>query len=73
MALKVHDWAFQWKMSFLRDPKKQAHWVIFSAKSKRLPYPPLVLTIIIIIIIIITIIIIIIIIIMSLKAFLKNM
>ena len=36
---KVNDWAFQWKISFSPDPSKQ---VIFSRKSKRSSYPPLV-------------------------------
>ena len=39
---KVKDLAFQWKMSFNPDPSKQAQEVIFSRKSKRSTYPPLV-------------------------------
>ena len=39
---KVHEWAFQWKMSFNPDSSKQAQEVIFSSKSKRQTHPPLV-------------------------------
>ena len=39
---KINRWAFQWKMSFNPDPKKQAQEVIFSQKSKAISYPPLV-------------------------------
>ena len=38
----IHNWAFQWKMDFNPDPTKQAHEVIFSCKTKKLPHPPLV-------------------------------
>ena len=38
----INRWTFQWKMSFNQDPKKQAHQVIFSHKSKAISYPPLV-------------------------------
>ena len=31
---KVSDWAFQWKMQFNPDPKKQAQEVIFSKKAE---------------------------------------
>ena len=39
---KINRWAFQWKMSFNPDPKKQAQEVIFSRKSKATSHPPLV-------------------------------
>ena len=39
---KINRWAFQWKMSFNPDPKKQAQEVIFSRKSKAMSHPPLV-------------------------------
>ena len=39
---KINRWAFQWKISFNTDPKKQALKVIFSRKSKAISYPPLV-------------------------------
>ena len=39
---KKTRWAFQWKMSFNPDPKKQAQKVIFSRKSKIILHPPLV-------------------------------
>ena len=38
----INRWAFQWKMSFNPDPKKQAQEVIFSQKSKATSHPPLV-------------------------------
>ena len=39
---KVNRWAFQWKISFNPDPKKQAQEVILSRKSKAISHPPLV-------------------------------
>ena len=39
---KVSNWAFQWKMSFNPDPRKQAQEVIFSRKLKKVTHPPLV-------------------------------
>ena len=39
---KKTRWAFQWKMSFNPDPKKQAQKVIFSRKSKIILHPPIV-------------------------------
>ena len=39
---KINRWAFQWKMSFNPDLKKQAQEVIFSRKSKAISHPPLV-------------------------------
>ena len=39
---KINRWAFQWKMSFNPDPKKQAQEVIFSRKSKATLHSPLV-------------------------------
>ena len=38
----MHNWTFQWKLNFNPDPTKQAQEVIFSRKTKKLPYPPLV-------------------------------
>ena len=37
---KINRWAFPWKMSFNPDPKKQAHEVIFSRKSKAILHTP---------------------------------
>ena len=39
---KMNRSASQWKMSFNPDPKKQAHEVIFSQKSKAISHSPLV-------------------------------
>ena len=39
---KVNNWAFQWKMSFNPDPRKQAQEVILSRQIKRSTHPPLV-------------------------------
>ena len=39
---KINRWAFQWKMRFNPDPKKQAQEVIFSRKSKAISHPTLV-------------------------------
>ena len=36
----IKNWAYQWKMQFKPDPKKQANEVIFSWKSNRCTYPP---------------------------------
>ena len=38
---KISKWAFQWKMSFNPDPKKQAIEVYFSNKHDKGNYPPL--------------------------------
>ena len=40
---KISCWAYQWKMQFNPDPKKQANEVIFSRKpsSNNLLYPPI--------------------------------
>ena len=38
----INNWDFQWKMSFNRDPTKQAQEVIFSPKAKEIYHPPLV-------------------------------
>ena len=38
---KISKWAFQWKMSFNPDPKKQAIEVYFSNKRDKGNYPPL--------------------------------
>ena len=39
--IKISDWAFQWKMRFNPDPKKQAQEVIFSRKINKIDHPPL--------------------------------
>ena len=39
--IKINDWAFQWKMRFNPDPKKQAQEVIFSRKINKIDHPPL--------------------------------
>ena len=39
---KINRWAFQWKISFNPDPKKQAQEVIFCLKSEAISHPPLV-------------------------------
>ena len=31
--LKISEWAFKWKMSFIRDPSKQAQEVIFLSEN----------------------------------------
>ena len=36
----INEWAYQWKMHFNPDPKKQANEVIFSRKSNKNIYPP---------------------------------
>ena len=38
---RIKQWAFQWKMSFIPDPNKQAQEVIFSIKLKKVCHPPL--------------------------------
>ena len=40
---KISYWAYQWKMQFNPDTKKQANEVIFSRKtgSNNLPHPPI--------------------------------
>ena len=35
----IKNWAYQWKMQFNPDPKKQADEVIFSQKSNTCTYP----------------------------------
>ena len=37
----IKNWAFQWKMTFNPDPKKQATEIIFSHKTKPVNHPPL--------------------------------
>ena len=39
--MKINDEAFQWKMRFNPDPKKQAQEVIFSRKINKIDHPPL--------------------------------
>ena len=36
---KINNWAFQWKMSFNSDPRKQAQEVIFSHKLQKISHP----------------------------------
>ena len=37
--IKISDWAFEWKMRFKPDPKKQAQEVIFSRKINKIDHP----------------------------------
>ena len=39
----IKDWAYQWKVQFNPDPKKQANEIIFPRKSNRCTYPPVAL------------------------------
>ena len=39
--MKISNWAFQWKMRFNPDPKKQAQEVIFSRKINKIDHHPL--------------------------------
>ena len=39
--LKIQDWAHQWKMSFNPYQTKQSQEVIFSTKTNKIVYPPL--------------------------------
>ena len=36
--MKISDWAFQWKIRFDPDPKKQPQEVIFSRKINKIDY-----------------------------------
>ena len=38
----INEWDFQWKMSFIHDPNKQAQEVIFTTKSKNMRHLPLI-------------------------------
>ena len=40
---RINEWAYQWKMQFNPDPKKQANEVVFSRKSVShgLSHPPI--------------------------------
>ena len=38
---KINDWAFQWKMTFNTDNRKQAQKIKFSRKLKKVTHPPL--------------------------------
>ena len=38
---KISDWAFQWKMKFNPDPKKQTQEVISSSKINKIDHTPL--------------------------------
>ena len=38
----ISNWAYQWKMQFNPDPKKQANEVIFSRISNKVTYPPVI-------------------------------
>ena len=40
--LIIKNWVYQWKMQFNPDPKKQANEVIFSRKSNKCTYPPVI-------------------------------
>ena len=35
----ISQWAYQWKMSFIPDPTKQAIQVVFAGKSKQIDHP----------------------------------
>ena len=37
--MKISDWAFQWKIKFDPDPKKQPQKVIFSRKINKIDHP----------------------------------
>ena len=39
--MKISNWAFQWKIRFNPDPKKQTQEVIFSRKINKIDHPPL--------------------------------
>ena len=39
--MKISDWAFQWRMIFNPDSKKQVQEVIFSKKINKIDHPPL--------------------------------
>ena len=39
---RINNWAFQWKMTFHPDPKKQAQEVIFSCKIQKSSPPSLI-------------------------------
>ena len=39
--MQISNWAFQWKMRFNPDPKKQAQEVMFSRKINKIDHPPL--------------------------------
>ena len=39
--MKISDRAFQWKIRFNPDPKKQAQEVIFNRKIYKIDHPPL--------------------------------
>ena len=39
--IKISNWAFQWKMRFNPDPKKQAQELILSRKISKIDHPPL--------------------------------
>ena len=39
--MKRSNWAFQWKIRFNPDPKKQAPEMIFSRKFDKIDHPPL--------------------------------
>ena len=39
--MKISNWAFQWKMEFNPDPKKQAQELIFSRKTNKIDHPQL--------------------------------
>ena len=39
--VKINNWAYQWKMSFIPDPNKQAQEAIFNRKTKKINDPTL--------------------------------
>ena len=43
---RIHNWVFQWKMSFNPDPNNQAQEVIFSRKIQKLSQPSLIFNIV---------------------------
>ena len=38
---KINNWTFQWKMSFISDPSKQAQESLFSRKLYKVSHPKL--------------------------------
>ena len=39
--MKIIDWAFQWKLRFSSDPKKEVQEVVYSRKNNQMDHPPL--------------------------------
>ena len=40
-SMKISNWTFQWKMTFIPEIKKQAQEVIFSRKNRKIDHPSL--------------------------------